>query len=348
MRKKRKYSAALCLAGLLGCMMPMSTMKAAEGAETPKTVSENDLDFMLQEDEVYENEEYSVQDDLENTVLSEQDAAADADLMLTEAQFYDAGGEGGVPISIADSAIQISFGGKDVTRNLGVEPEYKYVNNHDQSFTISVSTGSVSYYLDQDVSAGIKSEEQLGGVADWTGLPQNNNDQIVLDQDGQYVLYVKAESEDNQISYVRSVIVVVDATKPVISGIESGGTYSAGTVFQVKDANLETVHVNQNSVSPDGNGNYSVIAKSATEPSCEIKARDKAGNETTISVTVTETVREPGEGNTIPQSGAYSLKAGTPYHLDAGNWTVNGDGTVYSGGITFYVTEDRTYLFRKV
>lgn len=53
------------------------------------------------------------------------------------------------------------------------------------------------------------------------------------------------------------------------------------------------------------------------------------------------------EGDTISGSGTYSLKANTPYKLDGGNWSVQGSKTVYRGGSTFYVKTDGDYTFWK-
>lgn len=53
------------------------------------------------------------------------------------------------------------------------------------------------------------------------------------------------------------------------------------------------------------------------------------------------------EGDTISGSGTYSLKANTPYKLDGGNWSVQGSKTVYRGGSTFYVKADGDYTFWK-
>ena len=47
----------------------------------------------------------------------------------------------------------------------------------------------------------------------------------------------------------------------------------------------------------------------------------------------------------IKAGGTVSLKKGTSYQLGEGTWNVSGDATNYSGGITFYVSEDGDYNF---
>lgn len=49
----------------------------------------------------------------------------------------------------------------------------------------------------------------------------------------------------------------------------------------------------------------------------------------------------------IAESGTVSLKAGAAYELGNGTWKVAGDDTVYTGGITFYVSNDAEYEFIK-
>lgn len=56
---------------------------------------------------------------------------------------------------------------------------------------------------------------------------------------------------------------------------------------------------------------------------------------------------EPAETAEITGSGAYSLKAGTLYQLDSGQWKVSGDETVYEGSQEFYVAADGEYEFVK-
>lgn len=59
-------------------------------------------------------------------------------------------------------------------------------------------------------------------------------------------------------------------------------------------------------------------------------------------------IEEEWDGKSITESGkTYSLKAGTPYTLGTGTWTVSGDDYSYTGGSTFYVGTDGDYTFTK-
>ncbi|MDE5716143.1 MAG: hypothetical protein K2I53_00745, partial [Lachnospiraceae bacterium] len=109
-----------------------------------------------------------------------------------------------------------------------------------------------------------------------------------------------------------------------------------------EDANLESVLVNEQQVSPE-DGKYKVAANGT---SCVIRAKDKAGNETICSISVSGN-GTPEESNVISASGEYTLKAGVKYHLAEGKWKVDGDKSVYPGGSDFYVTADGSYQFTK-
>lgn len=49
----------------------------------------------------------------------------------------------------------------------------------------------------------------------------------------------------------------------------------------------------------------------------------------------------------VIEAGKMLLKAGQEYKLSEGNWTVDGDTTVYVGGSNFYVSEEAEYTFTK-
>lgn len=301
MDRKWKRTAVLALAVLLGCMMPMHTMLAAEeDVEIRAAVSGNDVGSPAPE-------------------------------------------------------IVITRGGGNKTCGLGGAVTFEYTNNWGTLFEVSVNSNGqeVELFYAQDsvtdMEAEAKTEEQMNSLA-WgkiTSPPMS----IVPVQDGCYVVYAKAQT-GTQTYYARSGGIVVDTVKPVIRGVEEGKTYPAGTVFQVEDANLDYVLVNEAPAVSDG-GNYKV-AVNGNSTSCVIRAKDKAGNVTVCNIGVTGTeTPEPEEpeppqtDNVISQSKEYTLKAGVKYHLAEGNWKVDGDKSVYRGGNDFYVTADGTYRFKK-
>lgn len=381
-----KKVSALGLAVLIGCMLPMGTMLAAE--ENAGTVQENEAksdsdsdalqdDKTISEEEKKDDENHTDKgktDSHENDIDKEKTDSHENDAEEEKTDENDADDEGDIldevkenrdeadnanttppirqkapakaaksPESIEALEIEITSEGKPLTFDLGGEITYEHVNHTGRSFNVSVTQGdqSISYFFCLKADSGKEAleEEQMGSLA-WTEIVSSGG--ILLPEDGSYVLYVKA-GEDENVTYKRSGGIVVDTKAPVISGVEDGKTYQEGTEFQVEDANLESVIVNDQPVALKEDGKYQVTAKD-NSTSCVIKAKDKVGNETNCSITVSG---KSLEGDTISGSGTYSLKANTPYKLDGGNWSVQGSKTVYRGGSTFYVKTDGDYTFWK-
>lgn len=266
-----------------------------------------------------------------------------AEVILQAVEGQEQAGKAAAPV------IVIQFQGVNQARALSGKIGYNtYIGNRDQRLSVSASQDgnpvSFSYYL--DTAAGdsdeSKSEEQLSGL--WQAAEQAAGQEISLAQDGAYVLYVKAEAADGQTVYARTDGIVIDATAPVITGIDNGGTYPEGTSFGVTDDNLESVLVNEQPARPSLTAGTYLVEAAEYSTSCVIRAKDKAGNETVYSITVEKKGTE-SDTDVIFISGDYPLKAGTAYRLGFGNWTLDGDSTVYRGGSTFYVGQDGTYCF---
>ena len=378
MYRKWKSLTALCMAALIGCLMPMDTMLAAEDdIEVVQEVEADSDTDVISDDETISDDNESIGDDMdaeaanaddevnaddENTadevdvedenVVDEADTDNDGDEgmeVMSETEEPEAG-DIEVQENTAAPEIIIMWDGQSYKYDMGGKIDYKYVNNANQMFECSASQDgkavSFSYYLDEvtDIEAEAKSAEEItwpdGQTSPWVRI---------LSRNANYVLYVKAVGKDGQTVYARSGGIVVDTIAPKIVGVEAGKTYPEGTSFTVEDANLDVVMVNESPVTPASDGSYRVKANGT---SCMIRVKDKAGNENTCSIIVfgklpEEEPEEPTEDTVISASGTYSLKTGTAYRLEAGTWQVGGDDTVYQGGRTIYVTADGDYSFMK-
>ncbi len=394
MKRKWKSLSALCLAAVLGLSMPVSTMMAAEeDAETAGDVQETDSDSNQDsQGESIENQEQIIDEEQnpevvedqgspdaeeqenplileenplpsdESSLLSEQISLIPEDNVATKPQaepIYTTSDFGSLPV------IALKYQWMNLTQILDAPLGYDiYVNNCDQCISVSISEGSfasLSYYLDTSGSNESMSEEQLTSL--WQSAENLSYQEFKMSEDGKYVLYVKAVADNGQVICVRTIGLVVDSVRPVITGIQDGGTYPVGTKFGVEDANLAAVYVNEQAVSPSDDGQYQIAANGT---SCIIRAKDMAGHETIYSITVSgdnpdkpdnpdepdkpDDPDDPKPGDDITvinNGGTYSLHAGTAYRLGSGNWTLQGDSAVYSGGITFYVNTDGDYVFKK-
>ncbi|MCX4322471.1 MAG: hypothetical protein OSJ59_05850 [Lachnospiraceae bacterium] len=425
MYRNWKSAAALGLAVLLGCMMPMSTMLAAEeDAETTEaSVPENDAfheeenvsgsetvtdEEGMPDDETVTDEEGMPDDETvtdeegmpgDETVTDEEGMPSDetvtdeegmpddetvtdeegmpgdenvsdgesvdgirsADIMTVPAS--DLSAESDSVESAEAPEIFIKRGDENKACSLGGAISLEYMGYQDTLFDVSVggSDSGIPFYCHTDkvtdVEAGAKTEDQMGTL--FWGQKETSPISIMPNKgDGCYVAYVKVEA-GGQTYYARSNGIVVDTKKPVIKGVEEGKTYPEGTLFQVEDANLDKVLVNEQEAAPE-NGSYKVAANGT---SCVIRAIDKAGHESTCSITVSGTVTpkpeepkpeepkpeepKPETGYTISKSGEYELKVGVKYHLAEGKWKVDGDKSVYQGGRDFYVPANGSYQFSK-
>ncbi|MBD5509561.1 MAG: hypothetical protein HDR05_16350 [Lachnospiraceae bacterium] len=381
MHRKWKSVSALGMALLLGCLMPMHTMLAAEDdAEVVQEIEADSDTDEVSDDEVISDDNESLDDEADagdenpDDEVNAGDENADeeidaegenvgddanaADENVVDEADTDMDGQEGIQLMAATeepqagaveaqavaatSLIDIKWNGNSYIYDMGGKIDYQYVNNADQSFQITASQAgqevSFSYYLDrvEDLTAEAKSASEI----QWPDT-QPTPLKIDLAVNTNYVLYVKAEA-DGQTVYARSGGVVIDTVAPKIVGVEAGKVYPAGTTFTVEDDNLDYVMVNESPVTPASDGSYKVKANGTN---CMIRAKDKAGNEQTCSITVFG--EEPEDNTVISKSGTYSLKPGVSYQLTAGKWKVGGDSTVYQGGRSFYVSSSGDYSFTK-
>ena len=120
-----------------------------------------------------------------------------------------------------------------------------------------------------------------------------------INPDNEYVIYAKLTDTSGNVAYINTNGIVLDATVPVISGIEAGKTYCAAQTITVDEKYIGTVKVNGTEVILDENGQFILSPASGEQ---RIVVTDKAGNTAEMTVTV-------NDGHTY------------------GEWVSNGDGT---------------------
>ena len=104
-----------------------------------------------------------------------------------------------------------------------------------------------------------------------------------INPDNEYVIYAKLTDTSGNVAYINTNGIVLDATVPVISGIEAGKTYCAAQTVTVTEKYISTVKVNSTEVSLDKNSQFALSPASGKQT---IVVTDKAGNETRVTVTV--------------------------------------------------------------
>ena len=106
-----------------------------------------------------------------------------------------------------------------------------------------------------------------------------------INPDNEYVIYAKLTDTSGNVAYINTNGIVLDATVPVISGIEAGKTYCAAQTITVDEKYIGTVKVNSTEVILDENGQF-ILSPASGEQT--IVVTDKAGNETKVTVTVND------------------------------------------------------------
>ena len=120
-----------------------------------------------------------------------------------------------------------------------------------------------------------------------------------INPDNEYVIYAKLTDTSGNVAYINTNGIVLDATVPVISGIEDGKTYCEAQTVTIDEKYIDTVTVNGTKVTLDENGGFTL---SPADGEQKIIVTDKAGNTAEMTVTV---------------NGGHTF----------GEWTSNGDGT---------------------
>lgn len=144
------------------------------------------------------------------------------------------------------------------------------------------------YYLVSDHTLTEAEVKALGDAA-WT-----EGTSFAISPDRKCVIYAKITDKAGNAAYVSSNGLVFDKTAPGIRGVTDGEIYETPQEVTVTDANLKSVMVNGTSVALTDN---TFTLGAADEPQT-IVATDKAGNTTTVTVTI----KKKTEGTPPPES----------------------------------------------
>lgn len=133
---------------------------------------------------------------------------------------------------------------------------------------VNIGSGldKVYYYLSETEIL----EADIASVTDWVEYTEVFN----INPDKEYIIYAKATDKAGNIVYINSNGLVLDATAPVITGIENNGTYYGNTEFGVTESYLDTVTLDGETITLT-DGQYTITANDKEHT---IIATDKATN----------------------------------------------------------------------
>ena len=100
-------------------------------------------------------------------------------------------------------------------------------------------------------------------------------DTFSINPDNKYVIYAKLTDTSRNVTYLSSKGIVLDATAPVITGVENGKVYCEEQTVTVTEDYIESVKVNGTEVTLDANNQFTLSPAEGTQT---IVATDKAGN----------------------------------------------------------------------
>lgn len=132
-------------------------------------------------------------------------------------------------------------------------------------------TKSVLYYK----SDTLLDDAAVRALTDWT---EDSDFDIPAEDMEQFIIYVRIEDNAGNVTYIGSDGATFDTTAPEIISVENGTTYYVTKRVAVDDENLEAVTLNGEPVSEV----FSLTGD--TDAIYVIRATDKAGNETEITV----------------------------------------------------------------
>ncbi|MFR1518885.1 MAG: YDG domain-containing protein [Clostridia bacterium] len=171
------------------------------------------------------------------------------------------------------------------------EAEIKVETNSFKQFLNTITFG---LFFKENVDVTITGTDALSGVAKveyQKVAKQSDYDEngtwteyaaFSVTQDEEFIVYARVTDNAGNFVIVNSNGIVVDKTAPAINGITDGEDYYGDTAFTFSDSYLDSVTVDGAPIDITS-GSYTITADNAAHT---ITAKDKAGNETAVTVKV--------------------------------------------------------------
>lgn len=196
---------------------------------------------------------------------------------------------------------------------------------------------SIQYYLfDRELE-----RDEVRSITDWIDY----NGTFKINPDNRYVIYVKVTDNAGNVEYINSEGIVLDATAPVLYGIENGGVYHGDKVFKATDENFLKIEVDGVDITDttEGDAEFKIAADNAEHI---VTVTDRAGNVTEYKVMVyknyTVTYKADGEPistETVGHGKDANLPAVPAKNGYVGKWDSDGKNITGDTTITVVYTE---------
>jgi len=247
-----------------------------------------------------------------------------------------------VPTQVGEYMIRATFPATESYAAVTAAAEFaiRYLPAPERAYSLNGTQGEKGYYT-SNVTV-VPAEGYL--IAD--ALDGDYAEKLVLTQDmeaGQ--IYLKKQATGEKTDGIAREAVLIDQKVPAITAVKDGETYYKDSVqVVISDKNLSRIQINDDNIVVKGTEMTFTLSSNHGSEDYQIIARDVAGNETKVSLTVAAPWMKKG---IIPMGELIRLKSDRAYSFGDGTWQVEGDTTSYAGGRSFYVKKDGEYTFTK-
>lgn len=247
-----------------------------------------------------------------------------------------------VPTQVGEYMIRATFPatGSYAAVTAAAEFAIRYLPTPERAYSLNGTQGEKGYYT-SSVTV-VPAEGYL--IAD--ALDGDYAENLILTQDmeaGQ--IYLKKQATGEKTDGIAREAVLIDQKVPAITAVKDGETYYKDSVqVVISDKNLSRIQINDDNIVVKGTEMTFTLSSDHGSEDYQIIARDVAGNETKVSLTVAAPWMKRG---IIPTGELIRLKSDRAYSFGDGTWQVEGDTTSYAGGRSFYVKKDGEYTFTK-
>ncbi len=244
-----------------------------------------------------------------------------------------------VPTAIGDYTVRVSFQEKDYYKGFEATDDFsiQYLKAPATPYTISGTKGKNEFYT-SDVKIIPPEEFSIADILDGEYNSYLMYDTTVSDKK----IYLKKDLTGEKTDAITLEAFRIDQDAPAVNAVNGQIYYKDFIEITVQDNNLDTITVDDEPVKTNDTSQKLILASDNGVSVYNIAATDKAGNSTTVKVTVAAEWTKTGS---IPNGSAVRLMAGQSYKFGSGTWKVGEDTTCYNGDTTFYVKTGGTYTF---
>lgn len=247
------------------------------------------------------------------------------------------------PSAVGEYTARATFAQTDEFLKLIVTDDFEitYLKAPESPYSVSGKQGADGYYTSDVIitpAEGYLIAESLDG--------DYREKLTVSESEDKFNIYLKKIATGEKTAAIQVAVIRIDMDSPVILNAGSGEKiYGEQVEVIIKDDNLARVLVNGEAVEFENHMAILQLSSNLGEETYEITCIDVAGNTSKATVVV---AADWMKDRTIPAGSKVRLTRDYSYQLGGGTWRVQGDGTSYAGGSTFYVTSEGEYIFTKI